>query len=41
MGVSDAPTFAGATGDLHFNNENFDTQNDFETQTRVRTWKNR
>ncbi len=42
--LSDVPTFAGATGDLDFsneNNENFDRQNDFETQTRVRTWKNR
>ena len=40
-GTSDAPTFAGATGDSNFSNENFDAQNDFETQTRVRAWKNR
>ncbi len=39
--LSDVPTFAGATGDLNFRNENFDAQNDFETQTRVRAWKNR
>lgn len=39
--ASGAPTFTGATGDLNRGNENFDPQNDFETQTRVRTWKNR
>ena len=40
-GASNAPTFAGAMGDSNFKNENFDQQNDFETQTRVRAWKNR
>lgn len=38
---SGATAFTGATGDLNHGDENFDSQNDFETQTRVRAWKNR
>lgn len=36
-----APTFVSATSDADFRAENFDSQNNFETQTQVRTWKNR
>ena len=34
---SDVSTFSGA----NYQSANFDAQNDFETKTRVRTWKNR
>jgi len=34
-------TFSGALSDVSFRSEEFDSQNNFETQTRIRTWKNR
>ncbi len=35
-----APTFAGHGGETNFRTDDFDAQNSFETQTRIRTWKN-
>jgi hypothetical protein len=34
-----APTFVSAIGDASFRTNDFSPENDFETQTRVRTWK--
>ena len=38
---TNVPTFATAHGDAGFRSEDFDTQNDFATETRVSTWKNK
>lgn len=34
------PVYAASLNNTNFRTGNFDAQNDFETQTRVRTWKN-
>ncbi len=36
-----APTYATAHGDASFRADDFDTQNDFATEKRVSTWKNK
>jgi hypothetical protein len=38
---TDAPTFATAVDDANFRSEDFDAQNDFATETRFSTWKNK
>ena len=38
---TDVPTFATAPGGASFHADDFDTQNDFATETRVSTWKNK
>jgi len=38
---TDAPTFATARDDAGFRSEDFGAQNDFATETRVSTWKNK
>lgn len=38
---NEAPTFASALNDTSFRHEKFDTQNEFITETRIPTWKNR
>ncbi|MCY7346887.1 MAG: hypothetical protein LH614_11785 [Pyrinomonadaceae bacterium] len=35
------PLFATALTDANYRSDNFEAENDFETQTRVSTWKNR
>ncbi len=37
--VADASTFTRASSDSNFQNSNFESQNDFETKTRAKTWK--
>lgn len=37
----DTPTFVSALQDVNFRSEDFDSNNNFETQTRIRTWKNK
>jgi hypothetical protein len=36
-----APDFVGAIGKTPFQNDRYDTQSDYPTQTRIRSWKNR
>jgi hypothetical protein len=36
-----APMFAGAMADASFRSDDYNTQNDFETETHVSAWKNR
>jgi hypothetical protein len=38
---NEVPTFASALNDPTFRQDNFDTQNEFVTETRIPTWKNR
>ena len=38
---TNAPAFVSAIGESNLRANNFDANNSFETQTRVRTWKNR
>ncbi len=38
---NDVPTFATAISDANFRADNFDAQNDFTTETRIPTWKNK
>lgn len=38
---NDTPGFIGAMGDVNYRNENFDTNADFPTQVRAKSWKNR
>jgi TM2 domain-containing membrane protein YozV len=36
-----APNFVSALNEPQYNRDNYDTQSDYPTQTRVRSWKNR
>lgn len=38
---TNSPMFATALAEPNFSRDNFNTQNDFETETRVSAWKNR
>ncbi len=38
---TDAPTFVSAVSDASLRNNDFDSNKDFVTQTRFKTWKNR
>jgi hypothetical protein len=38
---TNAPMFATALSEANFRRDNYNTQNDFETETRVSAWKNR
>lgn len=38
---NDAPNFVTALSDTNFQRENYETQSEFQTQKRVRNWKNR
>ncbi len=38
---TNVPTFATGLDDANFRDDDFDTQNDFATGTRVSTWKNK
>lgn len=35
-----APTFIGSVGEADFRTDNFNSQSNFETKTRIKTWKN-
>lgn len=39
--TNDISTFTSALDDTNFRADNYKADNDFETQTRIRTWKNR
>ncbi len=38
---ADTPSFISATNDVNYQNENFDNNNEFPTQVRAKSWKNR
>jgi hypothetical protein len=38
---NEAPTFATALSDARFGHANFDSENEYTTETRIPTWKNR
>jgi hypothetical protein len=40
-GRPNAPNFVSAIGETGYRNENFETDNDFPTQVRAKSWKNR
>lgn len=38
---TDPPSFIGAMHDVNYQSENFDSQNEFPTQVKAKSWKNR